>query len=181
MVEHFIKVTKSLGCQYTIKGNPTTPEEVFTKTGVLPGILRRADQLAELIFSSGSIISNSKPEEVIASDCKAYTEGDVTFSVSQIEELGFDNFWKHEPALSEALNAFRESEGLLFSCMLVTDINVQDSVLVFSASDDILDNITYPKAKTNLDHIFELHGIVSRKKQLIPYLTTFLQGIGIGV
>ena len=139
------------------------------------------DDLAEMIFSSGSVILSQKPAQVVRSDCKVYTGGDIRYSVAQVEELGFDNFWKHEPALSEALNAFRESEGLLFSCMLVTDINVQDSVLVFSASDDILDNITYPKAKTNLDHIFELHGIVSRKKQLIPYLTTFLQGIGIGV
>ena len=50
--------------------------------------------LADIMFTAGSVVINNKPAEVISSDCKIYDEGEIRFSVSQIEELGFDKFWK---------------------------------------------------------------------------------------
>ena len=137
----------------------------------------KADKLAELIFSSGSIILNNKSEEVIASDCKIYAEGDVTFSVSQIEELGFDNFWKHRDDLDKALKAYREKENMFFSLLFVTDINSHDSLLVVASDNEFQEHIDYPQhGKSN---IYDLPGVVSRKKQLLPYLSTLLKIMGI--
>jgi len=136
-----------------------------------------AEKLAELIFSSGSVIINHAPEEVVCSDCKRYSDGDITYSVSQIEELGFANFWKHEDALDLALEAYRKKEGLLFSFLLVTDINTQDSLLVVAGSDELKGQINYPQHGQN--NIYDLAGIVSRKKQLIPYISTLLKTIGV--
>ena len=137
----------------------------------------KAEKLAELIFSSGSIILNSKPEEVIASDCKTYTEGDVTFSVSQIEELGFDNFWKNRDELDKALKAYREKEKTFFSLLFVTDVNSHDSLLVVASDDEFREQIDYPQhGKSN---IYDLAGVVSRKKQLLPYLLTLLKTMGV--
>jgi manganese-dependent inorganic pyrophosphatase len=135
------------------------------------------EELAELIFSSGSVIINHTPEEVVCSDCKKYSDGEISYSVSQIEELGFDNFWKHEDALDEALEAYRKKEGLLFSFLLVTDINTQDSLLVVSGSDELKSQIAYPHHGQN--NIYDLPGIVSRKKQLIPYISTLLKTMGV--
>lgn len=137
----------------------------------------KAEKLAELIFSSGSIILNSTPEDVIASDCKTYTEGDIKFSVSQIEELGFDNFWKHRIDLSKALKAYRRKQGLFFSLLFVTDINSHDSLLVVAGDEDFREQIDYPQhGKSN---IYDLPGVVSRKKQLIPYISGLLKTMGI--
>ena len=136
-----------------------------------------ADELAELIFSSGSVIINHTAEEVVCSDCKSYSDSDITYSVSQIEELGFDNFWKHEDALDEALEAYREKEELLFSFLLVTDINTQDSLLIVAGSDELKSQINYPQHGQN--NIYDLAGIVSRKKQLIPYISTLLKTMGV--
>ena len=138
-----------------------------------------ADDLADIIFSSGSIILSQPPERVVRSDCKIYNEGDIRFSVAQVEELGFDNFWEKDKVLTDALDEYRAKDDLFFSVMLVTDINTQDSLLIVSGPEDILDNITYPKATSKAENIFEMHGIVSRKKQVIPYLTTFLRSLGI--
>ena len=93
--------------------------------------------LAKIIFTAGSVVVNSKPPEVISSDCKIYDEGELRFSVSQIEELGFDNFWKNEAALGKALEAFRAKEELFFSFLLVTDINSHDSLLVVAGDDEL--------------------------------------------
>ena len=84
--------------------SPTTTDKDRTLLAWLAGIAGvDSDRLAEEIFSSGSIILASPPEKVVRSDHKVYDEEGVRFAVSQVEELGFRNFWQHAKALAEAL------------------------------------------------------------------------------
>ncbi len=46
-------VSKQIGAHFTLKGRPITYEEVFADTGLLPGLARRADQLASLCLGYG--------------------------------------------------------------------------------------------------------------------------------
>ena len=48
-----IAVAKSLGKFYTLKGNKVTLEELFSEGGLLPGLVRRADQIASMCFGYG--------------------------------------------------------------------------------------------------------------------------------
>ena len=84
-----------------------------------------ARSLADMIFNAGSVLSTLSPAAAVRADCKLYKEGERRFSVSQVEELGFTNFWKCEDALLEALEKYRMENGLSFSCLLVTDIDTQ--------------------------------------------------------
>lgn len=158
-----------------LKGPTTTPldhemlEWLAGVSGVNPA------ELAEEIFNAGSVIKSETPENVIRSDLKIYREGSAGFSVSQVEELGFDNLWERCDSLHESLERVRRTEGLLFSALLVTDINSQNSLLMIRGDDLIIDSITYPHQAAN--DIFELKGVVSRKKQLIPYLTTLVRQV----
>ncbi len=136
-----------------------------------------AKDLAQKIFSSGSIILSMRSEEVIRADQKFYEEDKVKFSVSQIEELGFQNFWNCSDQLADALSQLVKSEGLAFACVLVTDINKHNSLLLMKGDPDYIDGISYPVVQKGL--IYDLKGVVSRKKQLIPYLTSMLKGAGI--
>jgi manganese-dependent inorganic pyrophosphatase len=132
--------------------------------------------LAQLIFSSGSVILASPPDKVVRSDFKIYDEDGVRFAVSQVEELGFDNFWRHAPAISKALADLRADEKLAFACLLVTDINTQNSLMLVKGDPEVIRRISY--AHIEQDEIFDLPGVVSRKKQLIPYLTSLLKELG---
>lgn len=154
----------------------TTPleSELLDWLSPIAGITPK--ELADLIFSAGSLIISNSAEQVIHADCKIYDEGDFRYSVSQIEELGFDNFWKHEAALTKALEAYRKEEELYFSFLLVTDINSQNSLLVAAANDEVKAAISYPRRSQS--NIYDLTGIVSRKKQLIPYISTMLKTMG---
>lgn len=134
-------------------------------------------ELADIIFTAGSLIINSSAEEVVNADCKIYDEGAFRYSVSQVEELGFDNFWKNEQKLNQALDHFRSEEGLFFSFLLVTDINTQNSLLVAASNNEVKEAINYPRRKQS--NIYDLKGIVSRKKQLIPYISTMLKTMGV--
>ncbi|MFL2833618.1 MAG: DHHA2 domain-containing protein [Coraliomargaritaceae bacterium] len=68
-------------------------------------------------------------------------------------------------------------EELFFSFLLVTDINSHDSLLVVSANDELKASINYPQRGQS--NIYELSGIVSRKKQLIPYISSLLKTMGV--
>ncbi|MDA1067015.1 MAG: putative manganese-dependent inorganic diphosphatase [Verrucomicrobia bacterium] len=130
-------------------------------------------ELSQVIFSAGSIIVSNEPEDVITADQKFYSDDEIRYSVSQVEELGMENFWGKKETLLEALFEFRKKEDLYIAALLVTDINSQNSLLLIAAEHEFLDQISYPIVESNC--IFDLPGIVSRKKQLIPYLTGILE------
>ena len=133
----------------------------------------KAQALGQLIFSSGSVILASPADRVVRSDFKVYDEEGVRFAVSQVEELGFDNFWPHAKVLAQALADLRATEKLTFAALLITDINTQNSLMLVKGDPEFIRRISYPHVEQ--DEIFELNGVVSRKKQLIPYLTDLLK------
>lgn len=133
--------------------------------------------LAQLIFSSGSVILASPPDKVVRSDFKVYDEEGVRFAVSQVEELGFDNFWQHAKPIATALADLRATERLAFAALLVTDINTQNSLLLVKGDPEFIRRISY--AHVEQDEIFDLPGVVSRKKQLVPYLTGLLREMSV--
>jgi len=128
--------------------------------------------LADEIFNSGSIILSSAPDAVIRADMKLYDENETRFAVSQVEELGYANFWTRSKDLCAALEKLLEDESLSFACLLVTDINTQNSLLLARGDKNFIERISYPHVEKN--EIFEMPGIVSRKKQLLPYITSIL-------
>lgn len=140
-------------------------KELAAITGVDPAAL------AEEIFSIGSPLLTLSPEQVITADCKAYEEEGERFTVSQIEELSFSHFPEKQDGLLEALGQHVRSEGLSFAALLVTDINTHTSLLLCCGEAEFLHQIDFPARGPNM---WELAGVVSRKKQLLPYLLQLL-------
>ncbi|MDB6171708.1 MAG: Cobalt-dependent inorganic pyrophosphatase [Chthoniobacteraceae bacterium] len=124
-------------------------------------------ELAESIFSVGSPLMTMTAEQAINADSKIYEEAGHRFAVAQIEELTFAHFPEKRDALLAALEAQRQRDGLLFSSLLVTDINDQTSLLLVRGTEAFLHTIDYP---LRAPYIWLLAGVVSRKKQLLPYL-----------
>jgi manganese-dependent inorganic pyrophosphatase len=130
-------------------------------------------QLADEIFNSGSVILANPPAKIVRSDYKIYEEEGLRFAVSQVEELGFGNFWSQAQPIALALGELRDEENLAFAALLITDINTQNSLLLVKGDASLIQRISY--AHVEQDEIFDLPGIVSRKKQLIPYLSSLLK------
>lgn len=51
--EQMVKISRTIGVRFSLNGRPMTPEEVFSVTGLLPSIARRADQLSSLCLGYG--------------------------------------------------------------------------------------------------------------------------------
>jgi len=131
-------------------------------------------EYAKEFFEAGSVLATMKAAEVIQSDCKSYSEQGIDISVSQVEELGMDRFWNRKEELLNSLESHRETNGLHFSCLLITDITRHCSHLVVTGDDRVIAGIDYPREEPNL---FELNGVVSRKKQLLPHLMNILEDL----
>ena len=142
-------------------------EQLSKITGVDPA------ELAREIFSVGSPLLTLSPEQVVTADCKEYDEDGVRFTVSQIEELSFSHFAEKQDALLQALDQHARSKRLFFAALLVTDINTQTSLLLCCGDPEFLHRIDFPARGPNL---WELAGVVSRKKQLLPYLLQVPRG-----
>ncbi len=152
--------------------SPTTTQidrEIMTELSKACGIKPR--DLASEIFSVGSPLTSLSMNEVVTTDCKEYTDHGVTFSVSQIEEISFAQFASKQDKLIAELEKYREAHGYFFSTLLVTDVNTQNSILLARGSESFTRLIDFPEAGL---HSWRLDGIVSRKKQLLPYLTSQL-------
>ena len=130
--------------------------------------------LANEIFSVGSPLLTMTPWQAINVDCKEYNESGMRFTVAQIEELTFSHFPEKREALVEALEKQCRTGHYVFSALLVTDINSQNSVLLACGAESFLRRIDYPHIGPNQ---WDLPGVVSRKKQLLPYLLGCLNGL----
>ncbi len=147
--------------------------EVLHRLSKIAGV--NPDELAAQIFSVGSPLLTMTPEQAISADCKPYSDDGHRFTVAQIEELTFAHFEEKRDALLTALAAQRQRDGLLFAALLVTDITDQTSLLLVQGADAFLATIDYP---AHSPHIWVLAGVVSRKKQLLPYLLHCLGRMG---
>jgi manganese-dependent inorganic pyrophosphatase len=144
--------------------NLTSP----TTTGRDAEILKRLELVAQLnarnftekLFASGSLLTLKPAPQAVTTDCKEYEENRLKFSVAQIEEVGFEQFWKRKDEL------------------LVTDVTTQNSLLLLAGNDKFVKRIDYPRMEPG---VYELRDVVSRKKQLLPYLTHCLRSVEKGV
>jgi manganese-dependent inorganic pyrophosphatase len=143
-------------------------------------ILRKLEELSQVnargftekLFASGSLLTLKPAPQAITTDCKEYTENGVKFSVAQIEEIGFEQFWKRKEEILGALETYRASRAYFFSTLLVTDVTTQCSLLLVVGDEKFIRRIDHPRLEPG---IYELRDVVSRKKQLLPYLTHCLR------
>ncbi|WP_164102717.1 putative manganese-dependent inorganic diphosphatase [Candidatus Laterigemmans baculatus] len=127
---------------------------------------------AQEFFQVGSALRGCSPRQVVREDCKEFEEAGRHFSISQIEEIGFDLFWQRKEELTEALEELARENGLEFSALLVTDIVSNGSLLLMSSEPAGWEEINYPQLE---DRLYQLDEVVSRKKQLLPLIISLLE------
>jgi len=150
----------------------TTDAEMLTWLAPIAGI--DIDTFARGFFEVGSLLREATPAEALGSDRKEYTENGWRISISQIEELDLDEFWKIKEQLEAELESIVNTGGLDFACLMVTDISRNNSILLTAGSAAIENEIFYPQLDAGT---YNLKGVVSRKKQLFPALSRILENL----
>ncbi|UDQ98106.1 putative manganese-dependent inorganic diphosphatase [Lentisphaerota bacterium WC36G] len=124
-------------------------------------------QLTEEIFNIGSLIAKSDPHALVTADKKDFEVENFNFSIAQIEEVSFEQFFKKEEKLLKECRKQRDEYNLDFFILLITNIVKEKSIMIIVGDDEVKKQLPYPKIKANL---YNLPNVLSRKKQLLPQI-----------
>lgn len=112
------------------------------------------------------------PASVVNGDLKIYDTAKNCFGIAQVEVMNLIKLSDHLDSLNEALNRLRDQRGLEFAILMVTDIVDGSSRILMQGAPLVLDELPY---KRLLDGTLDAHGVVSRKKQLLPVVLALLE------
>lgn len=126
------------------------------------------------LFASGSALrAYPSVRQLLLADFKEYQAGTRTFGVGQVEVVSFHEFHAMKHEITEGLARLKAERGLDAAGLLVTDIVQETSLLLALAGREFPYIVGYPLLEENL---YQLKGVLSRKKQLVPHLLRVLEG-----
>lgn len=128
------------------------------------------EQFAKEMFKAGSNLKDKSPEEIFYQDYKKFiAEDEINFGVGQISSMDSDELAE----IKERLVPFMVSEcgrhGVTRVFFMLTNIIEESTELLYygEGSEEMARIAFHMEPK---DSVFDLKGVVSRKKQLIPAL-----------
>jgi len=130
------------------------------------------DSYGDKVLIAGSGLGARPPREVVRSDMKIYRAGGFDFAVAQAEVTDLYEVSEKLDDLRKALDELRESKGLSFAMLMVTDVVRGSSRLITVNPPPIMEDLPY---KSMPDGTRLAEGVVSRKKQLLPVVLGLLE------
>ncbi len=151
-----------------ILNSPTTTERDHAVIDYLERVLEvEAKEFGREMFENTTDLTEVPAEEIVRHDVKQYDAGDGrTLRIAQVEIVG-KSLDERRDELMEALDALREREGDTLAALMVTDILAKGTELYVSGDRAIVARVFGDDAD---DGIFDLPGVMSRKKQVAPKL-----------
>jgi manganese-dependent inorganic pyrophosphatase len=151
-----------------IFNSPTTTERDREVVRYLEGLLDLdAREFGMEMFEASSDVSGLSAGEIVGRDLKEYALGDGSaMSISQIETVGAGLLERKDELLG-ALEEVRRGNSYLFAALMVTDIISQGTELLCVGDCAPIEQAFDQQAR---DHVIDLPGVMSRKKQVAPKL-----------
>ncbi|MBU3218577.1 putative manganese-dependent inorganic diphosphatase [Clostridium algidicarnis] len=150
-----------------------------TATNVDKMILKRLAQIANLdvetfakeMFKAGTSLIDRTAEDVFHQDFKIFNLGNMKIGVSQINTMDIESFLPIKADMINLMEAKAVKENFNILIFMLTDIlNVGSEIMASGPSKDMVSKAFNIKLN-NKESVF-LPGILSRKKQVIPPLST---------
>jgi manganese-dependent inorganic pyrophosphatase len=131
------------------------------------------ESYGQKVLAASAGLGTRAPSDVVRSDMKVYGAGGYHFAIAQAEVSDLYEVSDRLDALNHALGDLRDSNGLDFAMLMVTDVVRGSSrLLLTDQSPSILDELPYPPLN---DGTRLADGVVSRKKQLLPGVLSLLE------
>ncbi len=155
-----------------LKSPTTTGEDVaaISELSEIAGI--DYQQLGYDMFSATDSLKTMDPQKVVASDFKEYAEFGIKVGIGQVEVVTLSDLEEVRDGLFHALEEIRRDRQLDWTMLMVTNILKEDSILLTTHMQRAEKKLSYPQIEKN---IFDLPGVLSRKKQLLPEILRVLE------
>lgn len=195
--------SEPLGCTCTIlykmfeENNVTIPQDIaglllsailsdtliFKSPTCTPTDKRIAKDLAKIagvdlqeygmqMFKAGTSLTGKTVEEIFNQDMKKFGFGNKTIAVAQVNTMDIEGFMPLKAEMVAYMDSYVQKENLQFALLLLTDvINANSEILVAGPRPDLVASAF----DINLvDNQGTLKGVISRKKQVVPAITTVM-------
>ncbi len=121
------------------------------------------------MFIVKSDVLSATPRELVLRDFKDFKMGDNTIGVGQLEVVDLSVFDTMKETLKAEMKNIKEEEGRHTVLLLLTDIMKEGSQLLVLSDETLkIENAFNVKLDENAE--VWLNGVMSRKKQIIPFL-----------
>ena len=144
-----------------------------------------AEQLAELagiemeayamqMFEAGSQLSKKTEFEIFYQDFKKFNVGDISYGAGQITSVNRNELFAVQDRLLAYMEKAMQDTQTSMLFFMLTDILKESTRLLFVGKEakQVVENTFRQEAQENY---IDIEGMVSRKKQLIPQISTGIQ------
>lgn len=160
-----------------LRSPTTTPEDRL----YAPELARLAgvdlQEYGTLMLSLTASLKQTDPLQMVTGDFKEYAECGFRVGVSQVEVGTLADMDEVKANILAVLERVCKERNLTWALLLVTDVTREHSVLLCSSWIAAAKEFAYKRLEEN---IFDLPGILSRKKQLLPEILRILDVVGKG-
>lgn len=149
--------------------SPTTTDhdrKALEELGKIPGI--NVEEYGLEMLKAGTDLDDFSAEELINLDAKNLDKDGTKFVIAQVNTVSIEDVLKRQNELEEAMNSAISEKGLSLFVLAITDIlNSNSEIIALGTKIDAVEKAFNTKLEKNRAF---LKGVVSRKKQLLPFI-----------
>lgn len=123
---------------------------------------------------AGTSLSDKTPEEILTMDQKEFSMNGIKLVISQVNTVDVKGVLNQQPSLEKAMAETNTKNDYHLSVLVITDIVKAGSMLLV-VGDSTLVEKGFRTTLTN--NTAWVDGVVSRKKQVVPFLMAASQGV----
>ncbi|MDD2504939.1 MAG: putative manganese-dependent inorganic diphosphatase [Bacilli bacterium] len=125
------------------------------------------------LLSSGVSKEGYTKEEIIYKDFKNYIAGENKVGIAQVFTTNYNEYQSETLEYVKILNDISKNNNYKVVCLFITDIFNNNSYLIFNESAKKFLEEAYSILELTQGHL--LKGVVSRKKQMVPLILSFIE------
>ena len=120
------------------------------------------------MLKAGTDLDDFSAEELINLDAKSLDKDGIKFVIAQVNTVSIEDVLKRQSDLESAINKAIDEKGLSLFVLAITDIlNSNSEIIALGSKTDAVEKAFNTKLENNTAF---LEGVVSRKKQLLPFI-----------
>ena len=120
------------------------------------------------MLKAGTDLDDFSAEELINLDAKSLDKDGTKFVIAQVNTVSIEDVLKRQNELENAMNKAIAEKGLSLFVLAITDIlNSNSEIIALGSKTDSVEKAFDKKLENNRAF---LEGVVSRKKQLLPFI-----------
>ena len=156
-----------------------SPPSTNTDKMMLERLARIADidieSFASEMFKAGTSLVGRTPEDLLTQDFKSFNIKDEKVGISQVYTMDRESLKGIKVELLRLMEEKRHDKGYSTFILMLTDIFKEASEIIVVG--DNIDIIGKAFEKEVVNNSFYVKGVLSRKKQIVPPITTALTNV----